>query len=205
MRTCPPSKSSYKPCCRSELTSKDPSLLHQPWSLLGAGVTGIALAQAGASVTLTDLPHICPLTRENVEANCEASSTHAQVCSPSCCTLLSTMACHLTASSGTWAGMQHLKLARWGVSLSCFRASGQVQSGVRMFADVEQNAEAVSSPSIPSVHECICMLLDRRMQRRSATFTRHPTDMLRASLLACRIIEAWTALEGRRAGHVSTA
>ncbi|KAK9832320.1 hypothetical protein WJX74_006168 [Apatococcus lobatus] len=45
----------------------------------GTGVTGIALAQAGASVTLTDLPHICPLTRENVEANCEMSSIHAQV------------------------------------------------------------------------------------------------------------------------------
>lgn len=48
-------------------------------SVVTAGVTGIALAQAGASVTLTDLPHICMLTRENVEANCNTSSTCVQV------------------------------------------------------------------------------------------------------------------------------
>eukprot|EP00873_Tetraselmis_striata_P008686 jgi/Tetstr1/428950/TSEL_018925.t1 len=37
----------------------------------GTGVTGIALAQAGAAAVLTDLPHITPLTRRNVDANCE--------------------------------------------------------------------------------------------------------------------------------------
>jgi len=35
----------------------------------GTGITGIALALAGARVMLTDLPHILPLTRENVTAN----------------------------------------------------------------------------------------------------------------------------------------
>ncbi len=44
------------------------------------GVTGIALAAAGASVRLTDLPHICQLTRDNVDANCATSSGQIQVC-----------------------------------------------------------------------------------------------------------------------------
>jgi len=37
----------------------------------GTGVTGIGLAQAGASVMLTDLPHITPLTQRNVDYNCQ--------------------------------------------------------------------------------------------------------------------------------------
>ncbi|KAF5841465.1 putative methyltransferase-domain-containing protein [Dunaliella salina] len=36
----------------------------------GTGITGIALALAGARVMLTDLPHILPLTQENVATNC---------------------------------------------------------------------------------------------------------------------------------------
>eukprot|EP00798_Chlamydomonas_sp_ICE-L_P011019 gene11019-18983_t len=36
----------------------------------GTGLVGIALALSGAHVTLTDLDHIIPLTRENVESNC---------------------------------------------------------------------------------------------------------------------------------------
>lgn len=37
-----------------------------------AGVLGIALAGAGADVVLTDLPHVLPLTQQNVEANLKA-------------------------------------------------------------------------------------------------------------------------------------
>eukprot|EP00983_Pelagomonas_calceolata_P002219 75303-Pelagomonas_calceolata.AAC.1 len=43
------------------------SLLYYVWN--PTGITGIALALAGARVMLTDLPHILPLTRENVTAN----------------------------------------------------------------------------------------------------------------------------------------
>jgi hypothetical protein len=34
---------------------------------------------AGADVVLTDLPHITPLTQENVEANCRQTVHRAQV------------------------------------------------------------------------------------------------------------------------------
>jgi len=36
----------------------------------GTGVCGMFLAAAGARVVLTDLPHITPLTRQNVALNC---------------------------------------------------------------------------------------------------------------------------------------
>jgi predicted nicotinamide N-methyase len=36
----------------------------------GPGVVGMALALAGARVVMTDLPHVTPLTRVNVEGNC---------------------------------------------------------------------------------------------------------------------------------------
>lgn len=35
----------------------------------GVGLLGLALAKHGARVTLTDLPHVTPLTRQNVERN----------------------------------------------------------------------------------------------------------------------------------------
>ena len=44
-----------------------------------AGVVGIALAMAGADVVLTDLPHVTPLTQENVDANCLQTVHRAQV------------------------------------------------------------------------------------------------------------------------------
>ena len=44
------------------------------------GVVGIALALAGADVVLTDLPHITPLTQQNVDANCRHTVHRAQVC-----------------------------------------------------------------------------------------------------------------------------
>jgi len=44
-----------------------------------SGVTGIALALAGASVLLTDLPHILPLTQENVAGNCRPAVHKAHV------------------------------------------------------------------------------------------------------------------------------
>ena len=48
--------------------------------LLRAGVTGIALALAGARVTMTDREHVLHLTRSNVEANCVgACSSRVQV------------------------------------------------------------------------------------------------------------------------------
>ncbi|KAL6761818.1 putative methyltransferase-domain-containing protein [Haematococcus lacustris] len=37
---------------------------------LATGVVGLALALAGARVTLTDLPHILPLTQLNADTNC---------------------------------------------------------------------------------------------------------------------------------------
>ncbi len=37
---------------------------------MSAGVVAIALARAGADVVAADLPHITPLTRENVSINC---------------------------------------------------------------------------------------------------------------------------------------
>jgi hypothetical protein len=40
---------------------------------------GIALALAGADVALTDLPHITPLTQQNVDANCDACRHRARV------------------------------------------------------------------------------------------------------------------------------
>ncbi len=39
----------------------------------GTGLVGIALACSGASVTLSDLPHIIGLTEENVARNCGGS------------------------------------------------------------------------------------------------------------------------------------
>lgn len=42
-------------------------------------MVGIALALAGADVVLTDLPHITPLTRQNVESNCRPASHRANV------------------------------------------------------------------------------------------------------------------------------
>lgn len=42
-------------------------------------MVGIALALAGADVTLTDLPHIVALARENVAANCQSLLVRAQV------------------------------------------------------------------------------------------------------------------------------
>lgn len=39
---------------------------------------GIALALAGADVLLTDLPHVTPLARDNVSANCRSPPTRAQ-------------------------------------------------------------------------------------------------------------------------------
>lgn len=44
-----------------------------------AGVTGIALAMAGAKATLSDLPHITPLTQRNVENNLGVNQSLAQV------------------------------------------------------------------------------------------------------------------------------
>ena len=37
----------------------------------GTGIVGIALALAGASVTLSDLAHVLPLAEENARVNCE--------------------------------------------------------------------------------------------------------------------------------------
>lgn len=47
--------------------------------MLFAGVTGIALAMAGASTVLTDLQHITPLTQSNLECNVGANQSHAKV------------------------------------------------------------------------------------------------------------------------------
>lgn len=47
------------------------------WS--SAGVVGLVLALAGADVTLTDLPHVTWLARENVAANCDSPLIRAQV------------------------------------------------------------------------------------------------------------------------------
>ena len=44
-----------------------------------AGVVGIALALAGADALLVDLPHVTPLTRANVDANCQSPLLRAQV------------------------------------------------------------------------------------------------------------------------------
>ena len=44
-----------------------------------AGVTGITLAMAGARTTLSDLPHITPLTRRNLDTNFGADQSYAQV------------------------------------------------------------------------------------------------------------------------------
>jgi hypothetical protein len=43
-------------------------------------VVGIALALAGADALLVDLPHITPLTRANVDANCRSPLIRAQAC-----------------------------------------------------------------------------------------------------------------------------
>jgi hypothetical protein len=40
---------------------------------------GIALALAGAEVTLTDLPHVTPLTQLNVDSNCDPGRQRATV------------------------------------------------------------------------------------------------------------------------------
>ncbi|KAK9916047.1 hypothetical protein WJX75_007777 [Coccomyxa subellipsoidea] len=45
----------------------------------GTGVVGLVLALAGADVTLTDLPHVTWLARENVAANCDSPLIRAQV------------------------------------------------------------------------------------------------------------------------------
>ncbi|CAK0757345.1 hypothetical protein CVIRNUC_002532 [Coccomyxa viridis] len=45
----------------------------------GTGVVGIGLAMAGARVTLTDLPHIMPLTAQNLALNADKQSLDAQV------------------------------------------------------------------------------------------------------------------------------
>ena len=44
-----------------------------------AGVVGICLAMAGAKVTLTDLPHITPLTAENLALNADKHTMDAEV------------------------------------------------------------------------------------------------------------------------------
>jgi predicted nicotinamide N-methyase len=54
-----------------------------------AGVVGIALALAGADVTLTDLSHVTPLTRENVAANCQSPLVRAEVCYAFCTHIVS--------------------------------------------------------------------------------------------------------------------
>lgn len=46
----------------------------------GTGIGGIALALAGANVTLTDLPHVLHLTRRNVAVNCQPPQHRARVC-----------------------------------------------------------------------------------------------------------------------------
>ena len=46
------------------------------------GVTGIALAMAGATVTLSDLPHITHLTEHNLELNLGSEPCHAKVRTP---------------------------------------------------------------------------------------------------------------------------
>lgn len=45
----------------------------------GTGVLGLVLAMAGADVTLTDLEHVTPLCRENVEANRDALCGRVEV------------------------------------------------------------------------------------------------------------------------------
>ncbi|KAL3148776.1 hypothetical protein ABBQ38_014185 [Trebouxia sp. C0009 RCD-2024] len=45
----------------------------------GTGVMGIALAMAGARATLSDLPHITPLTQRNLENNVGVDQSYAQV------------------------------------------------------------------------------------------------------------------------------
>lgn len=45
----------------------------------GTGIGGIALALAGANVTLTDLPHVLHLTRRNVAVNCQPPQHRTQV------------------------------------------------------------------------------------------------------------------------------
>jgi hypothetical protein len=42
-------------------------------------VVAIALARAAADVVATDLPHVTPLTRENVAANCGSPLHRCQV------------------------------------------------------------------------------------------------------------------------------
>ena len=44
-----------------------------------AGVVGICLGMAGARVTLTDLPHITPLTAENLALNADKRTIDAEV------------------------------------------------------------------------------------------------------------------------------
>jgi len=69
-------------------------------------VVGIALALAGADVVLTDLPHITPLTQQNVDANCRHTVHRAQVCSR-----LASRISSLTA-----VGIMH---ELWSHSVSC--------------------------------------------------------------------------------------
>ena len=54
-----------------------------------AGVVGIGLAMAGARVTLTDLPHITPLTAQNLALNADKQSLDAQASSHAAMTLQS--------------------------------------------------------------------------------------------------------------------
>lgn len=49
--------------------------------VFNAGVVGICLAMAGARVTLTDLPHITPLTAENLALNADKRTIDAEVSS----------------------------------------------------------------------------------------------------------------------------
>lgn len=50
-----------------------------------AGIGGIALALAGADVTLTDLPHVLPLMQRNVDMNCAPSQHRTRVRSCAAC------------------------------------------------------------------------------------------------------------------------
>lgn len=47
----------------------------------------MVLALAGADVTLTDLPHVAWLARENVAANCDSPLVRAQVPAQECSVL----------------------------------------------------------------------------------------------------------------------
>ena len=74
-----------------------------------AGVVGISLAMAGAKVTLTDLPHITPLTSQNLALNADRHFLDAQastaVLTPICVCLKRSSAVHWPPEVCIFIGM----------------------------------------------------------------------------------------------------